>query len=166
MITANNSPLPYNDTKPVGAADFYFAINATFRFIIAKLGEEGWMTWMRDMAREYYRPVWESWRRGGLGAVSEYLQASFAAEPGAVFHVHQDAGEVVLEVRECPALKHLRAHGRSIVPGFCRHCQCQFGTMAQLAGLHMRLQGGNGTCRQTFSTRPLVQRDGDILEVS
>lgn len=25
-------PLPYHDTKPVGAADFYFGINAAFRF--------------------------------------------------------------------------------------------------------------------------------------
>ena len=33
--------LPYQDTKPQGAADFYFAINATFRFIHARLGRVG-----------------------------------------------------------------------------------------------------------------------------
>ena len=31
--------LPYSDSKPIGAADFYFAINATFRFIEVKLME-------------------------------------------------------------------------------------------------------------------------------
>ena len=34
-----SSPLPFTDTKPTGAADFYFAINATFRFIQKRLGQ-------------------------------------------------------------------------------------------------------------------------------
>ncbi len=33
-------PLPYRDSKATGAADFYFAINATFRFIRETLGTE------------------------------------------------------------------------------------------------------------------------------
>jgi len=166
MIQSTDAPLPYRDTKPVGAADFYFAINATFRFFINKLGEEGWRDWLRDMARDYYRPVWETWRNGGLDAVSTYLNASFQAEPGAVFEVRKQDGDVVLEVRECPAIKHLRAHGRPIAPAYCQHCQCQFGTMAQLAGLHMRLQGGNGACTQTFSPQPLERSPNDILEAA
>jgi len=40
MSSAAN-PLPYTDTKPVGAADSYFAINATFRFVLNKFGIEG-----------------------------------------------------------------------------------------------------------------------------
>jgi hypothetical protein len=166
MILSSDSPLPYKDTKPVGAADFYFAINATFRFLIDRLGMEGWQTWLRDMAREYYRPVWESWRRGGLEAVSQYLDAAFQAEPGAVFEIRKTDGDVVLHVQECPAIKHLRAHGREIVPAYCRHCQCQFGTMADLAGLHARVQGGNGSCTQTFSERPQERLPNDILEAA
>ena len=37
-MSPSANPLPYTDTKPVGAADFYFAINATFRFVLNKLG--------------------------------------------------------------------------------------------------------------------------------
>ena len=36
-----DSVLPYPDTKPVGHADFYFATNATFRFIKQRHGIEG-----------------------------------------------------------------------------------------------------------------------------
>lgn len=164
MITSTDSPLPYRDTKPQGAADFYFAINATFRFIADKLGQAGWADWLRDMATEYYRPVWESWRRGGLDAVARYLGAAFAAEPGAVYEIRREPEKVVLEIRECPAIKHLRAHGRGIVPFYCQHCQHQFGKMAELAGLSMSLRGGNGDCTQTFSTRRV--EPGAILEVS
>ena len=164
MINSSDSPLPYRDTKPQGAADFYFAINATFRFIADKLGPAGWVAWLRDMAEDYYRPVWENWRNGGLDAVARYLGAAFAAEPGAGYEVHREPDKVVLEIRECPAIKHLRAHKRKIVPFYCQHCQHQFGTMAALAGLSMGLRGGNGSCTQTFSTQPV--EPGEILEVS
>jgi len=164
MIASSDSPLPYRDTKPQGAADFYFAINATFRFIADKLGPDGWVSWLRDMAADYYRPVWEQWRRGGLDSVARYLDAAFAAEPGAVYRVLQQPDEVVLEITECPALKHLRAHGREIVPFYCQHCQHQFGTMAGLAGLSMALRGGNGSCTQVFSRCPV--EPGEIFEVS
>jgi hypothetical protein len=53
----------------------------------------------------------------------------------------------------CPAIKHLRAHGREIVPCFCQHCYFQGEAMAAAAGLTLRLTGGNGACRQTVFRR-------------
>ena len=161
-----SGPLPYPDTKPQGAADFYFGINATFRFLLRKFGREKWIAYLRDMAADYYRPVWERWRREGLDGVARYLQAAFAAEPGAVFHVRRDQPDrVVLEVCECPAIKHLRKAGRVIVPEFCQHCYFQFSAMAASAGLHMRLEGGNGACRQLFTrTEPPPQDFANIKE--
>ncbi len=145
------SPLPYQDNKPQGAADFYFAINATFRFILEKRGVSGWIAYLRDMATAYYRPVWTAWREEGLPAVAAYLQAAFDAEPQAKFKIAETKETVTLHVIECPALKHLKSSGREIVAEFCQHCYHQCGTMASNAGLHMRLRGGNGSCTQTFS---------------
>mgnify|MGYP001022800157 FL=1 len=54
MATPTPGSLPYTDTKPVGSADFYFAINSTFRFILKKLGREGWIRYLQDLGREYY----------------------------------------------------------------------------------------------------------------
>ena len=51
------SALPYTDTKPVGAADFYYAINATFRFILQRRGAEGWRRYLAEMGRGYFAPV-------------------------------------------------------------------------------------------------------------
>jgi hypothetical protein len=157
------SVLPYTDTKPQGAADFFFAINATFRFVISKFGTEGWVEYLRDMAREYYRPVWHAWKVGGLDAVARYLVQSFEAEPDAVFAVRRDKKSVVLDVVECPAIKHLRKDGRIIVPEFCQHCYFQYSEMARLAGFHMRLEGGNGACRQTFSSEALPPQDMKLI---
>jgi hypothetical protein len=78
------SVLPYTDTKPQGSADFYYAINATFRFILTRLGRAAWIAYLQEMGRGYYAPVNARWRAGGLPAVARYWQAFFAAEPGAV----------------------------------------------------------------------------------
>ena len=47
------SPLPYLDTKPVGAADFYTAINATFRFIERRLGRDGLLRYWHELGQRY-----------------------------------------------------------------------------------------------------------------
>jgi hypothetical protein len=144
-------PLPYNDTKPQGSADFYFAVNATFRFILTRLGRAAWIAYLQEMGRGYYAPVNAAWRAGGLPAVARYWRAFFAAEPGAVIAVEEMTDRVEIHVRECPALKHLRAGGREIVRDYCRHCHVLGAARAAEAGLEMRLHGGNGRCRHTYA---------------
>ncbi len=165
METKEYPNLPYRDTKPQGAADFYLAINATFRFLLQRCGTDGWRQYLDDMADGYYRPVWERWRAEGLPAVAAYLRQSFAAEPGGETEVREEKGKVVLEVRECPAIRHLRAHGREIVPEFCQHCYFQGQGMAERAGMAMRLEGGAGCCRQTFHATPQAVPPQDFAAI-
>ena len=145
------SPLPYHDNKPVGAADFYFAINATFRFIQNTLGLEGLKRYWTDLGRNYFAPVTTKWREQGMKGVASYWRAFFDAEPGAEVDVVANEDNVTLEVRVCPAIRHLRAHDREIVPCFCQHCYFISEAMAAPAGITVRIEGGNGACRQTFA---------------
>lgn len=161
----DRNPLPYTDTKPVGAADFYFAINATFRFIENKLGRDGLRAYWTDLGNKYYSPVSASWQRGGLPAVSEYWQAFFNAEPGAEVEIQHATECVTLDVRVCPALKHLRAGGRQIVSSFCEHCYFTSEAMAAPAGLTVRIEGGNGSCRQTFLSRAKAVVPQDFAKI-
>lgn len=159
------SVLPYTDVKPVGAADFYSAVNATFRFIERKVGREGLLRYWTELGRNYYAPVTQRWQVGGLGAVADYWRAFFAAEPGAVVEVTEEAEQVVVEVRTCPAIQFLRDHGREIVPCFCQHCFHVSTAMGEAAGIEIRLQGGNGSCTQRFAKAghfPAPQREEDI----
>ena len=152
MPSAASSPLPYTDTKPRGSADFYFAINATFRFLLGRFGAEGWRRYLEDLGREYYAPVNRRWREGGLTEVAAYWRAFFAAEPGAAVDVVEQADRVEVQVRVCPAIRHLRTGGREIVREYCQHCYILGGVRAESAGLTMRLAGGDGTCRHTYAT--------------
>jgi len=145
------SDLPYTDTKPQGSPDFYFAVNSTFRFLLRRLGREGWQHYLEEMGRGYFAPVNRQWSQGGLGAVARYWRAFFAAEPGSVVDVVELPDRVELRVHECPAIKHLRAGGREIVPAYCQHCYFLGSARAETAGLTMRLSGGNGSCCHTYA---------------
>ena len=149
----SSGPLPYTDTKPHGHADFYFATNATFRFITARFGYDKLRQYWNDIGTSYYKPVSDNWKRGGLAAVADYWRAFFAAEPGADVEVVTQADEVTLNVRTCPMIKHLRDHGREIVPCFCQHCHFVSEAMAAPAGMTVRVTGGNGSCVQRFVLR-------------
>jgi hypothetical protein len=157
--------LPYTDAKPVGAADFYFAINATFRFVFGRVGVEGLRRFWTDLGAKYFAPVTARWSAGGLPAVAEYWRAFFAAEPGAEVEVSTSTDAVTVDVKVCPAIKHLRAHGRAIVPCFCQHCYFIGEAMAAPADLTVRVEGGNGSCRQTFLCRAAATAPQDLAQI-
>ncbi len=159
------SPLPYTDAKPVGAADFYFAINATFRFLLDRFGMDGLRRYWDDLGIHYHAPVTARWQERGLAAVAEYWRASFAAEPGAEVQVVADDDMVTVQVDVCPAIKHLREHGREIVPCYCQHCYFVSEAIGRPAGLTVRVQGGNGSCRQTFFARDRAEKPQDMNDI-
>jgi hypothetical protein len=166
IMTPDSNPLPCTDTKPVGAADFYFAINATFRFIIERRGMEGLRRYWRDMGSRYHAPVSKQWKQGGLKRVAEYWRAFFKAEPGAQVEIAGQDHEVRIDVRVCPAIKHLRDHGREIVPCFCQHCHFVSEAIAEPAGMTVRVQGGNGSCVQRFIKRETAAGPQRIEDIS
>jgi len=162
----SHPPLPHTDSKSVGAADFYFAINATFRFIEQQFGREGLRQYWQDLGTGYYAPVTAAWKRGGLPAVADYWRAFFAAEPGGEARVEATPESVTLDVRVCPAIKHLRTHAREIVPCFCQHCYYVSEAVAAPAGVAVRVEGGNGTCRQTFTARQPGLPPQDLAQIT
>ena len=84
-----------------------------------------------------------------MTAVADHWRAFFKAEPGAEAEVTATEQVVTVEVTVCPALKHLRTRG-DILPCFCQHCYFINEAIARPAGFTARVDGGNGTCRQSF----------------
>lgn len=157
--------LPYTDRKPTGAADFYFAINATFRFILQKFGEEGLRQYWTELGARYFAPVSQGWKEGGALAIADYWKAFFAAEPGADVEVQGQNDSVRLNVKICPAIAQLRKHRREIVPCFCHHCYFISEAMANPAGYSVRIEGGNGSCRQTFQHHAQPQAPQELSAI-
>lgn len=159
------NPLPYVDNKPVGAADFYFAINATFRFILARAGMEGLRRYWTDLGRGYFAPVSDGWKSNGLTGIAEYWQAFFKAEPESDVEVRQSDSTVTVIVKTCPAIQHLRKGKREIVPCFCQHCYFISEAIAAPAGFTVRIEGGNGSCAQTFQRSSSEMAPQDLVQI-
>ncbi len=137
----------------MSAPDFYFAVNAIFRHLHDRYGREALIDYWRSLARQYDRRRIEAWRRGGLAAIADDWRAYFAEEPQAEVDVQLGEDCVELAVHVCPAIKHLKDHGRDVVPYFCEHCDHTCGAMAEEAGYTFARSGGMGSCRQRFVQR-------------
>lgn len=138
----------------MAAPDFYFAINATFRWIYDNWGEEGLVRYWEALGREHFAPITERFKRGGLPAVAAYWQEFFTAEPGGEVSVAMVGDRMVLvEVQTCSAIVHLLKHHREIMPLYCRHCTHVSRAMCEGAGIQVCVEGGGGSCRQVFARR-------------
>jgi hypothetical protein len=132
----------------MGAPDFFFAINATFRHLHDRYGKDALVSYWRRLGREYYRQRWERWTT--VNALAIDWREYFAQEPGAKVDVATTDRSVELDIRVCPAIKHLHDCGRDVVPYFCEHCDHVCGAMAEAAGFAFEREGGMGSCRQRF----------------
>lgn len=135
----------------MAAPDFYFALNATFRWIDEQYGEDALIQYWEAMGREHFAAQTQRFAQGGLPAVEEYWSSFFAEEPGGVVAVRLDGEAVLIEVTTCPAIKHLRAHQREIMPRYCQHCQVVSQAMCEGADIAVEVTGGGGSCQQRFS---------------
>jgi hypothetical protein len=121
-----------------------------FRHLHDRHGKPALVDYWRSLGREYYAQRIERWRQGGSEAVAIDWREYFAKEPQADVDVRIENDSVELDVRVCPAIKHLRDCGRDIVPYFCEHCDHVCGAMAESAGLRFERTGGMGSCVQKF----------------
>lgn len=158
------SQLPYHDTKSQGAPDFYFAINATFRFLLKHRGRKDWIRYLQDLGKTYFAPINQQWKKGGLPLVAEYWKEFFQAEPEAEVQVESQEDQVSIQVKTCPAIRHLKNHQREIVSCFCQHCYFLNQARAEEAGLSMTVEGGNGSCTHRYSQAGALQQDLALIE--
>ncbi|QDS99295.1 hypothetical protein [Adhaeretor mobilis] len=135
----------------MSAPDFYFAVNATARHINDAYGMESLIDYWRSLGEEFYQKRCEKWRTGGLAEIAEDWRQYFLQEPGAVVETSVDESAARLDIRVCPAIKHLRDSGREIVPYYCEHCDHTCGSMAETAGYRFSRTGGMGACQQVFT---------------
>jgi hypothetical protein len=138
----------------MSAPDFYFVVNSTARHIHDEYGMDVLIDYWRSLGREYYGQRAASWRDGGLQAIAGDWREYFLREPGAEVNATVADDAVELDIRVCPAIKHLRASGREIVPYFCDHCDHTCGSMAEQAGYGFERTGGMGSCQQRFFVLP------------
>lgn len=136
--------------------DFYFTINATFYHFTENFGEKALIDYWKALGSQYLAPLARQFQEGGPTEIARYWESYFAGEPGAQVVVSQpDADTVRIDVQVCPAIRWLRespdaATHQPAHPLFCEHCRVVNGTMVSGRGFEFELEGGGGSCLQTF----------------
>jgi hypothetical protein len=139
--------------------DFYFAINATFYHFSDRWGEGGLINYWETMGRDYLAPLAAQFQAGGLAAIGKYWTDYFAEEPGGDVSVTlPDERTVLIDVKDCPAIRWMKTSPSGtghaeIHPLYCRHCYHVNKAMMEKTDYRFDLQGGGGTCRQTYTQR-------------
>jgi hypothetical protein len=139
--------------------DFYFAINAMFHHFSDRWGEEGLIRYWETIGREYRAPLADEFQAGGPAVMAEYWVDFFGAEADGNVQVSRPGeGIVLIDVRECPAIRWMKENQRAdpdveIHPLYCQHCYYVNRAMMERTDYEFDLRGGGGTCQQTFTKR-------------
>lgn len=135
----------------MSAPDFYFANNAMFRHIHDRYGKAALVAYWRGLGRDYYKQRTDAWRAGDAQTVARDWRAYFDKEPLSDVAVGvEPGGAVKLDIKVCPAIRHLRESGREIVDYFCEHCDHIGSAMGENANYTFERTGGMGACVQRF----------------
>ena len=97
--------------------DFHGALSAGLDYVEQRFGEDAVREYLRQFARQFYRPLREDLLARGLTALRDHFEAMYRAEGGDV-HITCSPDELVVEVTSCPAVAHMRAHGYHVSPLF------------------------------------------------
>ncbi len=93
--------------------DFHGALSTGLQYLQDIYGPEAVIEWLQQIADTLYTPLKEELRQRGLVAVRDYLQQLYDDEGGEMELQLRD-GELLVHVRQCPAVAHMRENGYEV----------------------------------------------------
>ncbi len=97
--------------------DFHGDLSVGLIYVQEHFGDDAVREYLRDFASAFYTPLIASIRERGLIALKEHFEQIYNLEGGnASFKYTND--ELVIDVKACPAVTHMREHNYPISPLF------------------------------------------------
>ena len=90
--------------------DFHGTTNTTLNYIADHYGVEALKRILRKTGHDVYRSIREKLEKGDASELIEHLNWFFYRERGK-YQLTVSEDEIIFEVRECPAIRHLRRLG-------------------------------------------------------
>lgn len=100
--------------------DFHGAMSYGIDFIVKRYGLDGLREYLSGLTKSSYAPLVNDLRARGLVALREHWGHVFSVEEGE-FELRDEGDVLVLDVKTCPAIVHMKAQGYDISPYFCEH---------------------------------------------
>jgi len=90
--------------------DFHGALSAGIDYMEQHYGAEAVREYLREFTVTFYAPLIEEVKKRGLAALKEHFEKIYKIEGGEI-EITCSEDELVLKVKACPAVKHMREHG-------------------------------------------------------
>ena len=130
--------------------DFHGTTNTTLNYIADHYGVEALEMILRKTGRDVYKSIREKLAKGDASELIEHLNWFFYREKGK-YNISVSQDEIVFEVLECPAIRHLRKLGLTPSKHICLQTKCVNEGMCENTPWKSSLTVlGVGHCIQTF----------------
>lgn len=140
--------------------DFHGSMNAAVEYVGSRYGREGLRQVFKNTAQRVYRSIYEKLKTGDWSELVEHWRY-FMTREGADYTLEVSERNVVLTVKVCPAVAHLRKLGLKPSAFFCdqtvllNDAWCEgtpFEAVTELTG--------EGSCVQEIRKRPTFNAQG------
>ena len=130
--------------------DFHGTTNATLNYIAAHYGVDALKTILRKTGHDVYKSIREKLEKGDASELIEHLNWFFYRERGK-YRLTVSEDEILFEVFECPAIRHLRKLNLEPSPYVCLQTSEVNAGMCEGTPWHSELEVlGEGHCIQIF----------------
>ena len=131
--------------------DFHGTTNTTLNYIAENYGVEALKEILRKTGRDVYKSIHEKLVKGDASELLEHLNWFYFREKGK-YQLTVEENKIVLEVFECPAIRHLRKLGLEPSPHVCLQTSEVNAGMCEGSPWCSEVQViGEGHCIQTFT---------------
>ena len=113
--------------------DFHGAFSYGLKYLKENYGEEMLKAYLIQVARNVYSPLIEQIKKEGLSAMEDHQRKIFTTEE-ADFELKHEGDKLVLKVKVCPALRHMKEKRYPVFEKFCEHDRIVTGIICQDAG--------------------------------
>lgn len=131
--------------------DFHGAMSVGLEYLYKEYGKKEMENYLREVARNVYKPLSHKISKYGLSALYEHWNRIFTVE-GAEFLLYYKNRALVLEVKKCPAIRHMKIHKYHIFKYFCEHTRIINEEICSQSGYQCSIDynQNNGCCIQRF----------------
>lgn len=130
--------------------DFHGTTNTTLNYIAENYGVDALKMILRKTGRDVYKSIREKLASGDASELIEHLNWFFYREKGR-YNLSVSENEIILEVLECPAIRHLRKLGLAPSEHVCLQTECVNEGMCEDTPWKSSLKViSEGHCIQTF----------------
>ena len=135
--------------------DFHSSMNMGIEYVGMTHGEEDIKAYLAMFTTDVYKPVLTAMTQDPLGAIAAKIRDTYKLEKAEdALTIENDGQTLSVKIAYCPAVKHLRATGRTISKWFYLSTKTVMETLAAHGGLHFVMNAYDeetGAAAYTFS---------------